>query len=237
VSEFLEGQSSARHAFDEELKLLEHKLLEMGSLAETMVAMAVDSISGLDADQAHAVLLKDDEVDQRDLEIEAMCLRLLALQTPMGADLRAVSTAMKMITDLERIGDLAVDIAKAGMKIEKEMGSASVVDLPRMGQLCRAMMRGALEAFVRRDVEIVAEVIAKDDQVDELYRELRGQIHDHMRHAPDSVVSDSWLLLAIHHLERVADHCVNIAERVHFMVTGKFENLAHSHRPDASSPS
>jgi phosphate transport system protein len=93
-----------------------------------------------------------------------------------------------------------------------------------------------LQAFVKRDLEIVATVIARDDEVDNLYRALRGQIHDRMRRSPEDVVAASWLLLALHHIERIADHAVNIAERVSFMVTGKFQQLAATHGPDSTTP-
>ena len=170
-----------------------------------------------------------------DLEIENLCLRVLALQQPAAKDLRGVGTAMKMITDIERIGDLACDIAKAGLKIEKELGSSSIVDIPKIASICRTMILQSLEAYVKCDLDIVHAVIDQDDEVDRLYRELREQIHDHMRTHSEAVVSDSWLLLALHHLERIADHAVNIAERVAFMVTGVPANLATSHRADHPS--
>jgi len=155
---------------------------------------------------------------------------LLGLQQPQATDLREVGTIMKMITDIERVGDLAVDIAKIGLKIEKELGHTGFVDIPRISNVARLMLREALEAFVRRDKDIIAEVIAKDDEVDRLYRDLRGQLHDHMRSSPDDVVTASWLLLAIHHIERIADHAVNIAERVEFMVTGHMRQHENLHR-------
>lgn len=209
---------------------LEHALLEMASRVESMLALAVESIVDLDTEKAMQVLERDDEIDERDLEIENRCLRLLVLQHPTASDFRTVGTALKMITDIERIGDLSVDVAKAGMKIEKEMGSSTIVDIPKIASICRAMIRQSIEAFVRRDLETVNQVVQKDDEVDRLYRDLREQIHEHMRAFPESVVSDSWLLLAIHHLERIADHAVNIAERVSFMVTGRMDDLAKSHR-------
>jgi phosphate transport system protein len=228
----MELHPHTRQVVDTELNQLEHDLLEMGSIAEKMVAQAVDSLCALDVKGALRVLELDDEVDQRDIEIENRCLRFIALQHPMASDLRAVGTAMKMITDIERVGDLAVDIARATLKIEKELGDANIVDVPRMANVARSMFRQALEAFVKRDVELVKAVIKQDDEVDDLYRQLRGQIHESMRSQPDLVVSDSWLLLAIHHIERIADHAVNIAERVHFLVTGEFKQLAASHRSD-----
>ena len=221
----MEAGSHARTVFTSALTDLEHDLLEMGSLAETMVGLAVDALVGLDPDGAMAVIERDDEIDRLDLDIESRCIQLLALQHPMAGDLRIVGTAMKMITDLERIGDLSVDIAKAALKIDKELGQTSYVDIPQMASIARSMIRHALEAYVKRDLGLVASVISQDDEVDALYRSLRGQVHEHMRNEPEDVVAASWLMLAIHHIERIADHAVNIAERVSFMVTGKFEQL------------
>jgi len=224
-----------RNVLSQQISELEHALLDMGSRAEAMVGRAVDSLVRGDADSAMQVVRIDDEVDLLDLEIEERCVRLLALQNPIASDLRLVGTALKMITDIERVGDLAVDIAKAGMKVEKELGDSSYIDFPRIAGVARTMLRDALQAFVKRDLELVASVIARDDEVDELYRVLRGQIHDRMRRSPEDVVAASWLLLALHHIERIADHAVNIAERVSFMVTGKFQQLAPSHGPESTA--
>ncbi len=218
-----------RTVLSHEIHQIEHELLDMGSHAEAMVARAVESLVKLDPDMAIEAIRADDEIDQLDLDIEERCIRLLALQQPMASDLRVIGTAIKMITDIERVGDLAVDIAKAGLKIEKELGDASYIDFPQIAGIAREMFRESLEAFVKRDLQLVQNVIEKDDQVDDLYRQLRGQIHERMRNVPEDVVAASWLLLALHHIERIADHAVNIAERVSFMVTGSFEQLAKSH--------
>jgi phosphate transport system protein len=215
----------ARQAYNDELQQLEHELLEMASLAAGMVADAAEALSRLDPSLAMAVIKRDDEVDRRDLSIEERCVRLLALQQPMAGDLRVIGTAMKMITDIERIGDLAVDIAKITLKIDKEYGEVGFIDLPRMAASALGMFREALEAFIHRDVARVRAVCDRDEEVDDQYRQLRGQIFQNMRERPDMVVSDGWLLLAIHHVERIADHSVNIAERVSFMVTGEFKQL------------
>ncbi|AIE87746.1 phosphate signaling complex protein PhoU [Fimbriimonas ginsengisoli] len=216
---------AARQAYNDELHQLEHDLLEMASLAAAMVEDAAKALSRLDAELALNVIKRDDEVDIRDIAIEERCVRLLALQQPMAGDLRTIGTAMKMITDIERIGDLAVDIAKITLKIEKEYGEVGFIDLPRMADCALAMVREALQAYVHRDLERVKAVCERDEEVDDQYRALRGQIFQNMRERPDLVVSDGWLLLAIHHVERIADHAVNIAERVHFMVTGDFKQL------------
>ena len=222
----MESFGHTRQGFDEALKSLEHDLLEMGSRAESAVDQSVESLVKLDTKLAMAVIEHDDDIDSMQFSIESECIRLLALHHPMASDLRTVGTAMRMITDLERVGDLAVDIAKITLKIEAELGTSDYIDLRHMANLARVMLREALEAYVKRDETMVTEVCDKDDEVDDNYRQLRRQIHDHMRSNPDDVVSASWLILAIHHLERIADHAVNIAERVHFMVTGRLEPLS-----------
>ena len=214
-----------RQAFDEELQALEHDLLQMGAVSDAMVQLAVESLVDLDTQKAKEVIARDDEVDNLDIEIENRCLRVLAVQHPAARDLRTVGTAMKVITDIERVGDLAVDIAKAGLKIEKVLGDSKVIDIPRMASIARSMFRKALQAFAKRDLEMVREVCEMDDQVDDLYRELRSQIHSDMVSMPEHVVADTWLLLAIHHIERIADHAVNVAERVAFMETGQLKKL------------
>jgi phosphate transport system protein len=232
----MEPVAHSRHAYAEEIQKLEHDLLEMGSLAEKMAADAVESLTRMNPEMALDVIQRDDQIDDLDLEIESHCLRLILLQQPAGPDLRMIGTVLKTITDIERVGDLSVDIAKCGLKIEKEFGTVDFVDVPRMAGVARSMLREALEAFVRRDLQMVEHVCAKDDDVDALYRELRGQIHDHMRNKPEEVVASSWLLLAIHHIERIADHAVNIAERVNFMVTGSLKQIATSHKSDSTAP-
>jgi phosphate transport system protein len=216
---------TARLAYGEKLQQLEHDLLEMASIAEWMVVQAVEALASLNTDLAMSVILRDDEIDKRDLSIEEACVRLLALQQPMAGDLRVIGTAMKMITDIERVGDLAVDIAKIALKIEQEYGDVDFIDLRRMASNASSMFRQSLQAYVRRDREMVLEVCRRDEEVDRQYRDLREQIFINMRQRPEMVVSDGWLFLAIHHVERIADHAVNIAERVNFMVTGQFKPL------------
>jgi len=231
----MEGPNYARHAFAAEMQNLEHDLLQMGSMAEGMVAQAVEALVALDPGVAMVVIRRDDEIDKRDLEIESHCLRLLVLQSPTGSDLREIGAVMKIITDIERVGDLAVDVAKIAMKIEKEMGTVDFVDLPKIAGIARTMFRDSLEAFVKRDAELAVRICQTDDEVDTLYRDLRNQIHEHMRNSPEDVVSTSWIMLALHHIERIADHAVNIAERVNFMVTGQLVQLAKSHQSDSVS--
>ena len=223
----MEAGGYARHAYQTQIANLEHDLLEMGSLAEQMVADAIETLRTLDVAGATAVFKRDDEIDARDLDIEQRCLRLIALQQPTASDLRVVGTVMKVITDIERIGDLAVDIAKITLKVDKEFGHTEIIDLPLMANVAREMLRHALQAFVRRDVALADTVLELENKVDMMYRSLRNQVFANMRTTPEQVVSDGWLLLAVHHVERIADHAVNIAERVRFMVTGQFKSTSH----------
>lgn len=211
---------------------LEHEVLEMGGMADAMCAKAIQALADMDVNLARHVLTLDDAVDMKDLQIEEHCMRVLALQQPMAIDLRLVGAIMKFITDIERVGDLAIELAKICLKVESEFGATNVVDLKRMGTEARNMFLTSLDAFVKRDQDLVIKVIDGDDVVDGLYRDLRVQLFEDMRKHPENVVVDGWLLLAVHHVERIADHAVNIAERVHFVITGKVENLSRIRREE-----
>lgn len=216
----MDSQTGGRRHFRQEMDLLEHDVVDMASKAEHMVHEAVEALQTLDEARARRVFALDDEIDRYDREIEDRCLTLLALQQPMASDLREVAAVIKLITDLERIGDLAVDLARITLKIEKELGSTSYVDLPRVAEVARRMLREVIQAFVRRDDARLDEIRAMEEQVDAMYREVRGHIFAYMLEHPDEVVSAGWLLMAIHHIERVADHAMNVAERMDFMLKG-----------------
>lgn len=219
-----------RQAFDAELNTLETKVLAMASIAESMVAEAVDALQRCDAERAEQVIKRDDELDEMDVEIEAHCLRMIALQQPAGRDLRIIGTVMKMITDIERIGDYAVDIAKAVRKICHDHAEIPSVDIPRLSNIARRMLLDAIEAFVKRDLQSALQVCENDDKADAVYRQIRSQLQEIMCQHPEQVVPASWLLLIVHYLERIADHVTNIAERVWFMETGRLEHLVKRHK-------
>ena len=227
ITPAMETATYARHAYQAQMADLEHKLLEMGSLAEQLIGDAAEALHHSSTPLARSVIDRDDEIDRLDLEIEAQCLALMALQHPTATDFRIVGTILKMITDIERVGDLCVDLAKIAIKVEAEFGEASTIDIQHMVTVSRQMFRGALEAYVKRDLALVHEVCELEQTVDRLYRELRAQVFANMQSDANAVVVHGWLLLAIHHVERIADHAVNIVERVNFMVTGKFESLGN----------
>lgn len=224
--------SATRIHFEEQLESLRQQLVRMGRAADHMVALAMRALEDQDVELATRVVASDDELDALDLEIETECLRLIALQQPMARDLRLIGTAMKMITDLERVGDNAVDVAKAARKLARDGGMEVPSDILEMGRAVRQMLEDVLQAFLREDLELVDKVVRADDAVDALYHAVRDHLHSVMVRSPDLVVRASYLLFAAYYLERMADHIVNIAERVHYNVTGRLTQLAKSHQPN-----
>jgi phosphate transport system protein len=219
-----------RSQFELQLEGLRDRLLEMGNDADSMVARSMQALMDRDALLADRVVESDDIMDTLDLEIEAECMRLLALQHPLARDLRLVGTALKVVTDLERIGDHAVDIAKVARKLARTGFYATLVDLPRMASSVRRMLNMALEAFVKHDLDLVAAVVEADDEVDLQFHTIRDELHDIMSREPKQVVQASYMLFVAHYLERMADHAVNIAERVSYVETGRLTQLAYSHK-------
>ncbi len=221
-----------RQAFDEQLAQLEQRLLSMGEFVEAMLEKSARALKSQDVKLAQEVIVADDTADDMDIAIEQQCMRLLALQQPMARDLRMIGTVMKVIGDVERIGDHSVDIARSAIKLAGAEYFKPLVDIPRMAELVRTMLRRALEALVARNLEIVFQVVELDDEVDHLWDSLREELEEIMQRRPEVVTQAVALLLVAHWLERIADHCVNIAERVAYMETGRLETLAASHRAD-----
>jgi phosphate transport system protein len=213
--------SPNRQRFDDELGELRVRLLEMGTAAEEIVRDAIIALTTQDMPLAATIIPRDDAVDRMDVEIEAMCLRLMARQQPLAADLRLIGTALKVITDIERIGDHGVDISRVAQRMEREMVYKPLVDIPRLGELARAMLHDSLEAFIHRDLNMVEKVLRDDDAVDALYARMRRELQDVMQNDPTSVMQASYLLFVAHYIERMCDHCCNIVERVAFMETGR----------------
>jgi phosphate transport system protein len=224
-----------RTHYEEELETLRHLLLKMGSQVDEMVAKAMDALTQQDVPLAEAVMTNDDVVDDLDIQIETQCMRLIALQQPMARDLRLIGTALKIITDLERIGDHAVDIAKVARKLARDSFYKPLVDLPRMNVMVRGMLHDALAAFVTHDLSLVDSVVDADDEVDDLFHQIRSELHTAMERSPNLVVQASYLLFVAHYLERIADHTVNIAERVYYVETSSLAQLAKSHKSSSEN--
>jgi phosphate transport system protein len=207
--------------FDEELKVLKAKLLEMASRAEEQIALAVRGLKDRNRQFACDVLEREEAINLLDIEVDEMCLRLLALRQPMAADLRFIASAMKIGSDLERIGDLAVNIAERTLDLLKSPELKPLIDIPRMAELAQDMVRDALNAFVNRDDALAEDVCARDDAVDQLEDQVFRELLTYMMQDAGTVPRAVDLILVGRHLERIADHATNIGEDVIYMVRGK----------------
>jgi len=209
-----------RH-FQEELDILKTRLLEMGGLAEERVRRAVQGLAERDLTMVDGVLGGDEPINELHIEVDDRCLKLLALHQPMAADLRAIMAAVKINTDLERVGDLAVNIAEAGKRYLQHPPVKPLIDIPRMADLAQRMLRDSLDAFVRRDQGLAESVLAADDILDSLKTEIFRELLTFMLQTPGTIEPSLDLILISRHLERIGDHATNVAEDVIFMVLAK----------------
>ncbi len=209
-----------RH-FQEELEQLKARLLEMGGLAEDRLQLAVRSLVDRDLALVERVLVSDTAINQLHIEIDDRCFKLLALHQPMAVDLRAIVSAVKINTDLERVGDLAVNIAEAAGRYLEHPPVKELVNIPRMADIAQGMLRDALDAYVRRDIAMAQDVLNCDDELDLLKTTVFRELLTHMLHDPSTIEPSLDLVLISRHLERVGDHATNVAEDVIFMVSAK----------------
>jgi phosphate transport system protein len=210
----------ARH-FQEELDRLQSRLLVMGGLAEERVRVAVDGLARRDAGAIENTIRGDEPVNRLHLEIDERAFRLLALHQPMAVDLRSIVAALKINTDLERVGDLAVNIAEAAKRYLAHPPVKELIDLPRMGRIAQAMLRDALDAYVRHDTRLAQSVLERDDELDSLKAQVFRDLLAFMIEAPGTVEPALDLVLVSRHLERIGDHATNVAEDVIFMVSAQ----------------
>ena len=209
-----------RH-FEEDLLEVKRQILVMGGHVETMIALATRHMAERDAEAAVRVLSLEREVNRLQNTVDEACLRLLALHQPMASDLRFVAAVMKMTSDLERMGDLAVNIVQAARKLEACAPLEPFVDLPRMAHLTSEMVRNSLDALIERREESARRVLASDSQVDELKNEIIRDLLEVMKSDTSRIDSGLQMILISRHYERIADHATNIAEEVIYIVTGK----------------
>jgi phosphate transport system protein len=207
--------------FQEELELLKTRLLEMGGLAEDRVRMAVRALVDRDMAALETVLVSDEAINRLHIEIDDRCLKLLALHQPVAVDLRAIVSAVKINTDLERVGDLAINIAEAALRYLQHASVKELIDIPRMAALAQGMLRDALDAFVSRDQTLARQVLDRDDELDALKTQVFRSLLDHMTTDPDAIQPALDLVLISRHLERIGDHATNVAEDVIFMVSAR----------------
>jgi len=221
-----------RH-FQEELEQLKTRLLEMGGLAEENVRVAVQGLVERDPALIDRVLFGDEPVNRLHIEIDGRCFKLFALPQPMAADLRTIVAALKINTDLERVGDLAVNIAQAAQRYASHPPVKKLIDIPMMAGIAQNMLRDALDSFVRRDLDLAQHVLDEDDRLDALKTQIFRELLTYMLNDPATIEPALDLILVSRHLERIGDHATNIAEDVIFMVSARDVR----HHADESQPS
>lgn len=219
-----------RRSFETQLQNLQENLIEMGSFVRRMLQKAMRALVEQDTSLAEEVISDDDVADAMDINIETKCMRLIALQQPMAKDLRVIGTVIKAISDLERIGDYSVDIAKTAVRLSNEKYFKPLEIISKMAMMVDVMIDETLKAFLERDLQLAQKVCNDDDEIDHLYKNLFDELLDYMKKDPELVYQATYFLFVARYLERCADHIVNVAERVHYMVTGQLLQLAPSHR-------
>jgi phosphate transport system protein len=213
--------------YELELKNLREHILLMGGRVEDMIGRSMTALLERDDTAARRVLDEDSAIDDLEKETDELCLRLLALRQPVASDLRFITTALKLVTDLERIGDLAVNIAERVLELNQEPALKPYIDLPRMAESARGMVREALDAFVSRDCVRAEKVIADDNAVDAYNAQIFRELLTYMMEDPRTIYRATRLQSIAKYLERVGDHATNIAEQVVFLVKG--QDIRHQH--------
>ena len=221
--------TAARKNFQQNLDDLRDRVMEMGILTERMVADAVEAVIKLDVGFGSEVASRDSEIDNMELEIQSTCIVLIAREQPVARDLRFIASAMAICTELERIGDDAVSIAKKAITIESDIPQEYTGDLADLSTKVRKMLLDALRAYATEDVALLDQVIAADAEVDLIWKNVRRRLKETMRADPDKLDAGYKLMQAFHHLEYVGDHSVSIAERLEFVRTGNLVRFNRAH--------
>ncbi|MCP9438654.1 MAG: phosphate signaling complex protein PhoU [Nitrospira sp.] len=209
-----------RH-FDEELAELKAKLVRMAGLVEDQIDKALEALIKRDSEQASRVIERDHKVNALDVEIDEECIGLLALHQPAARDLRLVTTAMKISTELERISDLAENICERTIELNQEPQLKPYIDIPRMGNIARVMVKESIDAFVKEDAALARKVLKDDDLVDDLMEQIFRELLSFMIENPHTISRAIRLSFVAKYLERIADHATNMAELVVYLVEGK----------------
>jgi len=217
-----------RTIFHRRLREIQNDVLAMGSMVDKAIDRSVEALKKRDLKLAEQVTSDDKMIDQKRFEIEESCVELIATQQPMASDLRTIISVFSIITDLERIGDHAEGIAKIVLMIGDEPPLKPLIDLPRMAEKTRDMLKRSLGAFIDRDADAARQIVAEDDEVDNLYTQVFRELLTFMAEDPKTITRATRLIWVAHNLERSADRVTNICERIVFTVTGKMEEIGAS---------
>ena len=208
-----------------QLRALEDEVLLMGNMVEKAIAKALDALKRRDLEASRHVIREDDHIDQKRYEIEDRCINLIATQAPVARDLRHIIAILHITSELERMGDYAEGIGKISVMMGEEPPLKPLIDVPRMAEKASQMLKRALDALVNRDVAMAFQVCSDDDEVDALYDQVYRELLMYMIEDPKTIKRATFLLWVAHDLERVADRATNVAERVIYLVTGKFQEI------------
>lgn len=214
-----------RDYFDNELQELQLALIKMSSIVEESLSNSIKALKKQDIALAEKVIESDDLIDKMELQIEEKCLKLIALQQPIAKDLRIIATALKIITDLERIGDHAVDIAKITKRLSNERYVKELIDIPRMTYIVTGMVKDSIDAYVKLDVAKAKEVSKRDDEIDALHAQIFRELLLLMMEDPKKINQSTYFLFVSQYIERIADHVTNICEWIIYAVTGEHIDL------------
>jgi phosphate transport system protein len=210
-----------REAYHKDLHNLREEMLNMGNIVGKTIGDAVLSLKNRDVEMAQKVIDMDKEIDALDHSIEENCMRLLALQQPMARDLRLIISVLKMSIDLERMGDLALEVAVITKMTANVPPIKPLIDIPRMAETCQQMLANTMSAFENKDVELARAVAKKDDEIDMLFDQVRRELISYMIEDPKKITGAQHLTFVARYLERIGDHITNLCESVVFMVTGE----------------
>ena len=215
---------SARSEFDRELEDLHLEMIRMGGLIEEAIDRSIIALEKRDRELAQAIIANDRKIDDLDHSIEARCLSLLLRQQPVASDLRTISTALKMVTDMERIGDHAADIADITLRFDDTPFIKSLEHIPLMARIASSMVKDSINAFVKNDAEASREIIRRDDEVDNLFETVKQELIDILTKSAEGADQAIDFLMIAKYLERIGDHAVNICGWVIFSVTGRHKD-------------
>ncbi|MBZ9635543.1 phosphate signaling complex protein PhoU [Clostridium sp. FP1] len=215
----------ARKVFEASLEELHNDLIRMGSMVEKQIHDCIEALVTQNVEKAERIMINDDIVDALEREIEDKAIRLIAMQQPLAIDLRNIFTTTKIVTDLERMADYAVDVAKITVRLKDEEYIKELIDIPRMAEIVILMIKDSLDAYVAGDVEKAYEVCKRDDQVDDIYKEVFAELLQLMFKNQETVTQATQFLFICKWLERIADHTTNICEWTIYLVTGEKVNL------------
>ena len=210
-----------RADFEMNLTLVQEEIIQLSSMVEKAIYKSVDALKKRDVEASQQVIDEDDLIDLKQQALEERCIDLIALESPIAGDLRILISAMMIANELERMGDYAEGIAKISVSMGNLPPLKPLIDIPRMAEKAVVMLRNSTQAFISRDVDLASNVVASDDEVDDLYNQVYRELLTYMLEEPGSIQRATYLLWVSHDLERVADRATNIAERVIYLVTGQ----------------